>query len=203
MFLQACVCPQGGRGVCLSACCDTPPGSRPPHPGTGRHPPRTNRPLPPGTDTPPPGPGRPPPGKQTPADGLRAASTHPTGMHSCYIWWLDRDTIIIFGGLLESPWLLLAFWPKILGGDRDLRMVLLSFYECRFSGGDTMRWWGHSNPTLCKRICLNFCTRRQWDEKTSDMGTHTIAHAEVTWWNLYYLNFFLLVICLIHLFWTI
>ena len=33
---------------------------------------------------------------------------------------------------------------------------ILSFYECRFSGGDTMRWWRHSNPTLCKKICLNF-----------------------------------------------
>ena len=32
----------------------------------------------------------------------------------------------------------------------------LSFYECRFSSGDTMRWWAHSNPILCKRICLNF-----------------------------------------------
>ena len=26
----------------------------------------------------------PPPGKQTPAYGLRAAGTHPTGMHSCF-----------------------------------------------------------------------------------------------------------------------
>ena len=38
IFLQACVCPQGGRGVCLSACWDAhrpplgadPPGNRPP-----------------------------------------------------------------------------------------------------------------------------------------------------------------------------
>ena len=33
---------------------------------------------------------------------------------------------------------------------------ILSFFECRFSGGDTMRWWGHSNPTICKKNCLNF-----------------------------------------------
>ena len=62
----------------------TPPGTRQtpsplgpgrPHPplGPGRHPPRTRQ-------TPPP-----PPGKQTPAYGLRAAGTHPTGMHSCCI----------------------------------------------------------------------------------------------------------------------
>ena len=24
------------------------------------------------------------------------------------------------------------------------------------TGGDTVKWWGHSNPTLCKRTCLNF-----------------------------------------------
>ena len=47
--------------------------------GQGRHPPRDQ------ADTCP-GPGRhPPPGKQTPAYGLRAAGTHPTGMHSCLI----------------------------------------------------------------------------------------------------------------------
>ena len=32
----------------------------------------------------------------------------------------------------------------------------LSFYECRFSDGYTMVWWGHSNTTLCRSICLNF-----------------------------------------------
>ena len=35
--------------------------------------------------------------------------------------------------------------PKFWGGGRDLSMVLLSFYEGRLSGGDTKRWWGHSN----------------------------------------------------------
>ena len=46
MFLQVCVCPQGGRGVCLSACWDTPqtrhpPEQTPPRPDTPwtRHPP--------------------------------------------------------------------------------------------------------------------------------------------------------------------
>ena len=36
-------------------------------------------------------------------------------------------------------WLFLAFYPKFLGGRKDL-----SFYECSLSGGDTHRWWGHS-----------------------------------------------------------
>ena len=95
IFLQACVCPQGGRGVCLSACWDTspreadppesrhppeqttpqeadPPGSRPPGLGTppqSRHPPeQTHPPLgrPPWEQTPPQT--RHPPWEQTPPD---------------------------------------------------------------------------------------------------------------------------------------
>ena len=55
----------------------TPPGWRPPW---MENPPRMeNHPL----DGDPPGWRTPPPGKQTPAYGLRAAGTHPTGMHSC------------------------------------------------------------------------------------------------------------------------
>ena len=59
-------------GFCLSACWDTPPGADPPD----QAPPR---PHPPGADTPP----SRPPRKLTRAYGLRAAGTHPTGMHSC------------------------------------------------------------------------------------------------------------------------
>ena len=66
---------------------DTPPDQADP-PGAGDHPPGPGiPPLPLGARDPP-GPGRPPragdpPGKQTAAYGLRAAGTHPTGMHSC------------------------------------------------------------------------------------------------------------------------
>ena len=91
----------GGRGVCLSACWDIPPGNRPPQ---TTHPPGAD---PPGADTPPeqtpprsrhpPRPDPPrsrhpsplgsrhpnPPREQTTAYGQRAAGTHPTGMHSC------------------------------------------------------------------------------------------------------------------------
>ena len=93
MFLQVCVCPQGGR-VSASVHAGKP---YPPPPGPGRPPQMEN---PPGIrqtpwdgepfprtrqTTTPLGPGRPPhPGKQTPAYGLRAAGTHPTGMHSCF-----------------------------------------------------------------------------------------------------------------------
>ena len=58
-----------------------PPGSRPPW--TRQTPPGPGRPPPPDQADPPRS-GR-PPGKQTPAYCLRAAGTHPTGMHSCYI----------------------------------------------------------------------------------------------------------------------
>ena len=82
-------------GFCLSACWDTttplgpdPPEQTPPPradlPGT--RPPQAD---PPGADTPwtryAPDQTPIPPGKQTPAYGLRAAGTHPTGMHSCTI----------------------------------------------------------------------------------------------------------------------
>ena len=73
------VCHSVHRGVCLSACWDTSP-PLPPTPYS-KHPP-------PGSDTPLPGPDTTPPAplKQTPAYGLRAAGTHPTGMHSCCIF---------------------------------------------------------------------------------------------------------------------
>ena len=103
MFLQVSVCPQGGEFVCLSACWDANPPrdqAAPPRPGrsprTRQTPPGPGRPPrdqgdPPPDQADPPGPGRPPQadtppppaGKQTPAYGLRAAGTHPTGMHSC------------------------------------------------------------------------------------------------------------------------
>ena len=64
----------------------TPPQTRHTTPPQTRHTPLTShtpeQTSPPGAD--PPGPGTPPPGKQTPAYGLRAAGTHPTGMHSCH-----------------------------------------------------------------------------------------------------------------------
>ena len=77
MFLQACVCPQGGYLTRY-----TPPGQdTPPGPGTL-----------PGADTPP-GPGTTPRTRYTPHDQVHphpprdtataADGTHPTGMHSC------------------------------------------------------------------------------------------------------------------------
>ena len=113
MFLQVCVCPRGGgESVCLSACWDAiPPRDQadPPRirqtlpwdqatpPGPGRHtPPGPGRHPPPGPGRPPLGPGRPSPlGKQTPAYGLRAAGTHPTGLHSCFPYCCILQIVIV------------------------------------------------------------------------------------------------------------
>ena len=109
MFLQASVILLTGGGVCLSACWDTPPGSRhPPEqtPPWEQTPPGADIPweqtapqirhtppeqTPPGADTPPLRSRHPtlqeqtpPPRKQTPAYSQWAAGTHPTGMYSCF-----------------------------------------------------------------------------------------------------------------------
>ena len=83
MFLQVCVCPQGGEGVCLSACWDAIPPwmEEPPLDG---EPPRDQADPPPDGGTPPgwrtprmkdppQDQADPPPRKQTPAYGLQAA----------------------------------------------------------------------------------------------------------------------------------
>ena len=111
IFSQACVKNSVHRGGgCLPQCMlEYTPRRRPtpppwssrhppgPDPPGSRHPPRTRHPL--GPDTPPlgpdhpkqtpPSPGSRPPLEQTPPPeyrapySLQAASTHPTGMHSC------------------------------------------------------------------------------------------------------------------------
>ena len=88
MFLQACVCPQGGRGVCLSACWDTPrPDTLQPGTPLDQAPPQTrHKPIPRTRHHPPPGPGTPsprtsaPPGQGTPpGPGPPGADTPPPG----------------------------------------------------------------------------------------------------------------------------
>ena len=61
----------------------------------------------------------------------------------CY-WWLIRVTLVVT----------LGFCPKILGGGRDLQMVLLHSMNVGSVVG--IPWWRYSNPTICKRICLSF-----------------------------------------------
>ena len=56
----------------------------------------------------------------------------------------------------------------------------------QFRSGDTMRWWGHLNPTLCKRIVwIFFAITGGRDGKNS--GTSPSVRARATWWNFHYL----------------
>ena len=58
------------------------PRTRQTPPRPGRHPPPDQADTPQTRQT--------PPGEQTPEYGLRAAGTHPTGMHSCLFIWILR-----------------------------------------------------------------------------------------------------------------
>ena len=49
-----------------------------------------------------------------------------------------------------------SFLAQNFGRWRGTMNSTLSFYECRLSGGDTQKWWGHSNPTCCNQFYLNF-----------------------------------------------
>ena len=82
IFLHLFVILFTGGVVSQKALRQTPPDQTPPPPEQTPAP-RTRPPL---DQTPPDQPPREqtPPRKQTPAYGLRAAGTHPTGMHSCY-----------------------------------------------------------------------------------------------------------------------
>ena len=86
MFLQACVCPRGGVSASVHAGIPCPREQTPPQeqtPPSSRHPP--------GADT---------PQEQTPSPGEETAtavdSTHPTGMHSCYVIGLGTVLIEVF-----------------------------------------------------------------------------------------------------------
>ena len=89
-----------------------------------------------------------------------------TNFHTIF-WWLVRVTLVIA----------FEFLPQFFGRLWGPRNDTLPFYKCRFSGGGgrgTMRWWGHSNPTLCKIICLNlFALTCGGDAKTSPGETFT------------------------------
>ena len=57
----------------------------------------------------------------------------------------------------------------------------LTFHESRFSGRDTMKWLGHSNPTLYKIICLNFFHSKAKEMQKLHLGVSApaIIHARI------------------------
>ena len=100
------------------------------------------------------------------------------------IWFGTWSKKKIIGG-----WLVTFFSPNV-GRWQGPTNVTLSFYECRFSSWDTMRWWGYSNHTLCKRIDLNFFALTcNGDARTSSRCDCAIAHTRATWWNFHYCLF--------------
>ena len=85
----------------------------------------------------------------------------------------------LFGVSLESPHLSVCFCvflPQNLGRWQEPTNSSLSIYEWRFNGENTMRWWGHSNPTLCKRVCLNLWTHRQQAHKNFGRKHSHLSH---------------------------
>ena len=67
------------------------------------------------------------------------------------VWWLVRVALVVVFGLL----------PQIFGRWRGPTNSILSLYQYRLSGGDTQMWWGHSNPTGCNQIHLNFFSTQE------------------------------------------
>ena len=86
------------------------------------------------------------------------------------------------------------FWPKIFGGGRNLRMVLCHSMQVQW--WEYHEVWGLSNPTVCKRICLNSLHSKAvemqklqvWVLAPSLIITHTLKQWP-TWWDFHYLIF--------------
>ena len=71
-----------------------------------------------------------------------------------------------------------GFLPQTSGKYWGPMNGTLSFYEARFSGGDTERSWGHANPTCCNRIHLNFLHSEDTQTSSlcpSSICTHTVS----------------------------
>ena len=78
----------------------------------------------------------------------RSRRTSRNSSSNCRTW-------VLLMGLVESlEWFLLAFCSKILGDGRDLWIVLLSFYECRFSGRNTQ------TLSSVNEFTWTYCTHR-------------------------------------------
>ena len=71
--------------------------------------------------------------------------------------------MVAFGILPHSFWR----WQEPMNGT-------LSFYECSLSVGDTMRWWGHSNPTICKK--KKFELFALTDDRTQELCLYRSHH---------------------------
>ena len=95
----------------------------------------------------------------------------------------------------SSQWLLLDCCPKILGGGRDLQMVLCHSMNAGWGvgklrgGGDTQ-----TLPAVIKFI-WTFCTQRQWGCKNIFLApAHTLVPQQAISWKYNYLIFVIILI---------
>ena len=98
-----------------------------------------------------------------------------------YFWWHIRVTLVAAFGFLAI----------IFGKWQEPRNLFLSFFVCWFNGGDTMRWWEHSNHTMFWIIYLNLLHLRWYGHKKIGMPVlapiiSTNTHTRATWWNFHF-----------------
>ena len=91
---------------------------------------------------------------------------------------MEEPKILLVAQTVTSVVAFRGFLPQNFGRWEGPINVTLSFYESRLSDRATQRWWEHSNPNCCNRICLNFLHSR-----VVGMLKHplTPAHVGATW----------------------
>ena len=55
-----------------------------------------------------------------------------------------------------------------------MNVLNLSFCECRWRGGEILRWREHLGPTYCNQTCLN-CLQRLWVKNLVLNCPHTLV----------------------------
>ena len=69
-----------------------------------------------------------------------------------------------------------GFLPQNFGRCRGPTNGTLSFSECRFSGGDTMRRWVCPNSAFTKEFVETFSTHRWWGRKNFERKHSHLSH---------------------------
>ena len=107
---------------------------------------------------------------------LKDRTAHTVTTHWCmesffsYIWWLVRVILVVaFGFLLQN-----------VGRWYGPTNCTLSFYECRFSGGDTITCWRTLKPNLMQKT-LKFLLMGGGDIKTLGASICAIAFIRAIW----------------------
>ena len=105
---------------------------------------------------------------------------------------------IIFDDSLQSPF---GSLPQNFRRWRAPMNAILSFCNCKLSGGDTLRHWGHSNPTYCNKKYWTYAPTSGGEAITSSLR----PRARATWWHFdhfFLVIFFLTFCCCVFQYWT-